>query len=234
MSVARELCSRANPPARFHGAGRLARAWTRARAHVRSGFARGRTRPLRLVGTCFLLAASGGCLVTDKIEYTEQDLAPSIRVISPDDIVQAFPATSQCKTTVGGDAAVDAVPTGPWVRFVVEVADPNVEDELAAWVALNGKHLQGIPDPDTIPTTNRADREPFEFCIPAQLLNPSCNRVDLIVMRKTDVRLSKADSYGVDFDADEGKYARAWWFVLGRTNDNPGLCTLSSDAGVFP
>lgn len=193
--------------------------------------ARARTRVL--AGLSFCVVASG-CLVTDKIEYIDQNLPPIIRVISPG-VLQQFPASSQCpdNTTVGGDAAIDAVPRGDWVRFQVEVSDPNIEDRLVTWVVLNGRHFDGKTNKE-IPTTGVPERDPVEFCIPAQALDTACNVVELIVMGKNDWRSSETATYGIDLELDKEKYARAWWFVLGRTNDNPGLCPLGEDAGVLP
>ncbi len=162
-----------------------------------------------------------GCLVTDKIEYADQDLPPRIIVLSPGP-VQAFPGSNQCGTEIGGEAAIDGSKGGPWVKFMVSVSDPNVDDVLDARLLINGV-LDGEHSP-LIPNTETVDRGTITFCVTGARLQKPCNLVQLIVMRRDDFDFRNGGEYGINLQLTD-KYALQSWVVLSEENKS-GLCQL--------
>ena len=129
------------------------------------------------------LLVSGGCLVTEKIEYSEQDVAPVVRKIEPLEPVKLFPPfkDKECGPTTYTDAGVEY--KGAWVSFTVAVRDVNVDDELRAYVMLNGERG---PYPQIPTNDGNPDRVPLQFCIDVKYLKEPCNLVEVLVMRPKD------------------------------------------------
>lgn len=180
-----------------------------------------------------VLGASGllsACLVTEKVEHEELNYAPYVRVEAPN-IVSQVPAFPNCPGVspppiVNGE---ELPFKGPWMRFAVQVTDPNVDDVLMGRVIVNG--VGPNPVSATIPTTGLPEREPIEFCLDAAFLSRACNHVEFLV--------SSRFSDGVGFPyapVQEGDVGRVAWIVRGLSRDAPTSseddCLSLFDGGV--
>ena len=179
------------------------------------------------------MGASGGCLVTEKIEYAEEDVAPVVRVVHPIGPVVPFPRPRECGTETAADAGPDAAPSGEWVRVVASVSDLNVDDVLIASVMLNGDRITGRR---VKPNNGLVDRGDVEFCLKADLFSKACNLVQFLVVRVDDQDDDRPNGWDIDIydPAVQDKFAIQSWSVLGLSNRSQGLCYFPEPDGGIP
>jgi len=173
--------------------------------------------------SCALGLAVSGCLVTDKVEYREQNYPPRITERPPP--IAEFPQASQCDPD-----PMDGDDTEVGVAFRVEVEDPNVDDVLRQRIIVNG---QGVSNnlPVVIPPTGKTARAPLDYCIRAAVFRShACNLVEVLVAN--DFTNSTNPPYNLDVE-DIESYDTAKWLLLGPAEDSPLGCVFL-DGGLLP
>ncbi len=182
-------------------------------------------------GCLLLTSAISACLVTDKIEPNEQNFPPYVSVEAPQ-VVSQVPAFPNCPG-VSPPPIVDGEELpfrGPWMRFVVHVSDPNIDDALTGRVIVNRANGPN-PASAPIPVTGTQDRRPIEFCLDASYLGRACNHVEFLVSNRF------SDGQGFPYAPEqEGDVGRVEWIVRGISRDSPASseddCLDLFDGGV--
>jgi hypothetical protein len=191
----------------------------------REGFG-ARWRDLARAGALAVVALGllGGCLVTNKIEYDETNYPPYVMPISPDNFTRV-PGTPDKRAC--GDYPMPDDNT-PWMAFIVNVSDPNIEDDLEARLVVNGSRA----DDKVVPRTGRIDRAPLVLCAKLRDLTANCNRVEVVV---TSHFSFQGAPYATQIPDDRGYWR---WWVLANAGESPKAqpsdCTEQLQDGGLP
>jgi hypothetical protein len=168
-------------------------AHARSRAHV-STIGRKLLQSLLCASSCALgLPASTGCLVTDKVEYGAPNVRAEVLIVTPVGPLARVPPLNECEQTSPGS-------TKKFMKFVVNISDPNIEDELTARLVVNYASIDSGGGRD-VPPNGKEERKPIELCIDHELLKEGCNYVEVLVSR----RFSEDRPYGVALPGDLGQ-----------------------------
>lgn len=162
--------------------------------------ARGLLRGLWLLGA---FAVGTGCLVTERPDYTEENVPANVRVVSPSTFTRVPPERDPLCTS-----------EEMWMRFEAQVHDANLEDVLSGRVLVNGVRIAQSSVNAIVPT-GEEDRGVVPFCLSRGNLRRACNRVELLVSRQFD-------EGPTDYSTrDPNDFAKVEWWVLGPASEYP-------------
>jgi hypothetical protein len=175
-------------------------------AHEEAQGGRGFVRALGLLLTC--CAGVSGCIVTDPIDYDEDNIPANLTAVSPLTFTRVPPtADIACMGNTENGLKDNML-------FEVQVLDANLSDELIGRVLVNGDlNPSNLVEPIAI--SGKMDRGVISLCVRRDLLDQPCNRVEYLVSRGfTDF----PDYYTT---RDRLDYAKVEWWVLGRAELHP-------------
>lgn len=152
-----------------------------------------------------LVVASSGCLVTERLEFVEPNVAAILTPVAPVKFTW-LSADLACETPT--DSGMSGEPKQ--MRFEVTVADANEDDLLIGRVLVNGR----IVDRPEVEGGGKVQRENLSTCVEHARFTARCNYVVVAVSRRFQ---DSDDNLAVE---EPGDLATVSFFVLRDGEDN--------------